>query len=344
MAGRAPGARESSVYWRPLTQRAAIVAVFAATVLAHVTVVRGDETASAAGIAARVNGQAISLAELHATIHEALGAPEPPDNQSAKPATADLPADVIAATLERAIDRRLVADRLARDDKLKLNADEQSAVVRRFAASLTAQKSSVEQYKSERGWSDADLNAFLTWRTLWSRYLQRELTDTSLEEYFDAHRADFDGTQVRVSHLLLKVSEHADQSKRDKRLAEAGAIRSEIAAGRLSFAAAVRKHSESPSRDAAGDQGFIPRRGVLVEPFSRAAFALKPGETSPPVVTPFGVHLIHCTEIRPGSGAWTDARDELARALADERFAVLAKAARAGAKIEYVAVPAPAAR
>lgn len=344
MASQAQGARETLVWWRPLTRLAAVVSVLATAVLVHLKVTHGEEPSSASRIAARANGQPIPLAELHATIREALGSPEPPADQSSKPVTADLPADLVAATLERAIDRRLVADRLARDDKLKLNADEQSAVVRRFAASLTAQKSSVEQYKSERGWSDADLNAFLTWRTLWSRYLQRELTDTSLEEYFDAHRADFDGTQVRMSHLLLKVSEHADQSKRDKRLAEAGAIRAEIAAGRLSFAAAVRKHSESPSRDAGGDQGFLPRRGVMVEPFSRAAFALKPGETSPPVVTPFGVHLIHCTEIRPGSGAWTDARDELARAVADERFAVLAKAGRAGAKIEYLAVPAPAAR
>ncbi len=343
MAGRARGAREFSIR-RPSISRAAVVTVLVALVLGHLPVARAEEPSSAANIAARVNGKVIPLAELHATIHEALGAPEPPDNQSAKPATADLPADLIAATLERAIDRRLVADRLARDDKLKLNADEQSAVVRRFAASLTAQKSSVEQYKSERGWSDADLNAFLTWRTLWSRYLQRELTDTSLEEYFDAHRADFDGTQVRVSHLLLKLPENADQATREKRLAEAGAIRDDIAAGRLSFAAAVRKHSESPSRDAAGDQGFVPRRGVMVEPFSRAAFALKPGETSPPVITPFGVHLIHCTEIRPGNAAWTDARDELVRAVADERFAVLAKAARSGAKIEYLAVPAPAAR
>lgn len=344
MAGLLRGAREASVWWRPLTERAAVVTVLAAAILAQLTVARGDEPSSASGIAARVNGQAIPLAELHATIHEALGAPEPPADQSSQPAAVELPADLVAATLERAIDRRLVADRLARDDKLKLTADEQAAVERRFAASLAAQKNSVDQFKSDRGWTDADLSAYLTWRSLWSRYLQRELTDAALEKYFSAHRADFDGTQVRVSHLLLKVPADADRSAREKRLAEAGAIRADIAAGRMSFADAVRKFSESPSRDAAGDQGFLPRRGVMVELFSRAAFALKPGETSPPVVTPFGVHLIHCTEIRPGSGAWTAARDELSRALADERFAALAKAARAGAKIEYLAVPAPAAR
>ena len=343
MAGRARGARETSIR-RPSTPRAAVVTVLAVVVLGHLPVARAEEPSSAAAIAARVNGQPISLAELRATILEALGVPAPPDEQGPKQAVANFPADVIAATLERAVDRRLVADRLARDDILKLTAEEQAAVERRFAASLTAQKSSLEQYKAERGWNDKDLAAYLAWRTLWSRFLERELTDAALEKYFEAHRADFDGTQVRVSHLLLKVPSGATQSAVDIRLTEASAIGAEIAAGRLSFADAVRKHSESPSRDAGGDQGFIPRRGVMVEPFARAAFALKPGETSPPVITPFGVHLIHCTEIKRGSGAWTDARDELARALADERFAVLAKAARAGAQIEYLAVPAPTTR
>jgi len=346
MAGRARSAPEC-LNRQPSSRRVAVaatvMAVLSVVARTHLPRAHGDGPA-AAGIAARVNGQAISLAELRATIHEALGVTEPPDNQGSKQTTAKLPAELIAATLERAIDRRLVADRLARDEKLKLTAEEQAAVERRFAASLTAQKSSIDRFKAERSWSDEDLAAYLAWRALWSRYLERELTDTALERYFDAHRADFDGSQVRVSHLLLKVPSGAVQSTRDKRLAEAGAIRAEIAAGRLNFADAVRKHSESPSRDAGGDQGFIPRRGVMVEPFSRAAFALEPGETSPPVVTPFGVHLIQCTEIKRGTGAWSQQRDELTRAMADERFAALAKAARSGAKIEYLAVPAPAAR
>jgi parvulin-like peptidyl-prolyl isomerase len=277
------------------------------------------------------------MAELRATIHEALGGvPSPEDDAEAK-----LPAELVAATLERAIDRRLVADRLVRVEKLKLSAEELAAVQRRFAASLTAQKSSLDQFKAQRGWSDEELTAYLMWQTLWSRYLRRELTDAALEKYFDAHRADFDGTQVRVSQLLLKVPSGADQSFVDKRLTEASAIRTQIATGKLSFADAVRQYSESPSRDLGGDQGFIPRRGVMVEPFSRAAFALQQGETSPPVVTQFGVHLIHCTQIKRGAGTWSLQRDELTRAMAAERFAAFAKAARSGAKIEYLAVPAP---
>ena len=38
----------------------------------------------------------------------------------------------------------------------------------------------------------------------------------------------------------------------------------------------------------------------MVEPFSRAAFALKPFEISEPVKTPFGYHLILVTDRKPG--------------------------------------------
>jgi len=320
------------------TVRAAVVLLLFVALL-HTASAHGEEP-STANIAARVNGHAIPLAELRATIYEALGLIQSPGHD----AEFELPAALVAATLERAIDRRLVADRLARVEKLKLSAEELAAIKGRFTASLSAQKSSSNQFQAERGWSDEDLTQYLTWRTIWSRYLERELTSAALESYFKSHRANFDGTQVRVSHLLLRWPANADDATREKRLAEASAIRAQIEAGKESFADAVRKYSESPSRDTGGDQGFLPRRGVMVEPFSRAAFALKPGETSPPVVTPFGVHLIHCTEIKRGTGGWSDARDELTRALADERFASLAKAARSGAKIEYLAVPAPAVR
>jgi len=37
------------------------------------------------------------------------------------------------------------------------------------------------------------------------------------------------------------------------------------------------------------------------EAFSRAAFALQTGQISPPVRSPFGVHLIRCEAIKPGT-------------------------------------------
>ena len=286
---------------------------------------------SAGAIAGRVNGEPIPVAEIEATIAEALGAtPDVGGDTAVKPADA-----VFAATLERAIDRRLVCARLERDEKLRPRDEEIAAAERSLAQSLAARGSTLEDFQAARGWSADDLRRYLTWRIVWPRYLRAELTDAALERYFNRHRAEFDGTLVRVSQLLLRLAPTATAGARRAALDKAQQIRAEVAAGKLSFVAAVRQYSESPSREQGGDQGFLPRRGVMVESFARAAFALKVGETSAPVVTPFGVHLIHCTEIKAGHGAWAAARDDISRSLADERFAQLAKAARSGAKIEY---------
>ncbi|MBX9788477.1 MAG: peptidylprolyl isomerase [Pirellulales bacterium] len=283
-------------------------------------------------IAARVNGEAIPVAEIEATIADALGTtPDPGGSTSSKPADA-----VFAATLERAIDRRLVCAKLERDPKLRPNDEAIAAAQRSLAQSLVARGSSLEDFQAARGWSADDLRRYLTWRVVWPRYLRAELNDAALESHFNRHHGEFDGTLVRVSHLLLRLTPAATDDARQAVLGKARRIREEVTSGNLSFVDAVRKYSESPSREQAGDQGFLPRRGVMVESFSRAAFALKVGETSQPVVTPFGVHLIHCTEFKPGKGSWTLVRDDVARALAGERFALLAKAARTGAKIEYL--------
>ena len=68
----------------------------------------------------------------------------------------------------------------------------------------------------------------------------------------------------------------------------------------MTFADAAEKYSAGPSRAKGGDLGFIPRHGIMVEPFARAAFVLAKGEISPPMATVFGIHLITVTDVKPG--------------------------------------------
>ncbi len=112
-------------------------------------------------------------------------------------------------------------------------------------------------------------------------------------------------------------------------------LRREIVGGESTFAAAAEKYSEGPSRRSGGDLGFIPRHERMVETFSKAAFALAKDEISPPIVTPFGVHLIQCTDVRSGTKSWTDVRSELAAAYAQDQFHKLADEMRPTVMIEY---------
>jgi peptidyl-prolyl cis-trans isomerase D len=69
------------------------------------------------------------------------------------------------------------------------------------------------------------------------------------------------------------------------------ALRAEIAGGAKFEDVAKRESSDSASAVQGGDLGKI-TRGRLVPSFEQAAYALKPGELSQPVLTQFGYHLI----------------------------------------------------
>jgi peptidyl-prolyl cis-trans isomerase C len=84
--------------------------------------------------------------------------------------------------------------------------------------------------------------------------------------------------QIRVRHILVEHQYELDDVKRKLDQGEA-------------FEELAKKFSTCPSKRDGGDLGSF-GRGRMVESFEEAAFALKVGETSGPVRTRFGYHLI----------------------------------------------------
>ncbi len=87
--------------------------------------------------------------------------------------------------------------------------------------------------------------------------------------------------------------------------------------------------------------GYFQRSGKMVEPFSKAAFALKPFEMSDVVQTPFGVHLILVTDHKAGfvDVKYEDIKDDVKDEFCDRlRDQVVAKV-KPTAKIEILPAP-----
>ncbi len=114
-----------------------------------------------------------------------------------------------------------------------------------------------------------------------------------------------------------------------------GRLRSEITAGKISFADAARRYSEAPSAAKGGDVGTFAFRGTMPAEVCRVAFALKVGEVSQPFRTPFGVHLYTVTDIRPGNLSLEDVRSLVIRRLSTDLWDRLVAKARTTAKIEW---------
>ena len=133
----------------------------------------------------------------------------------------------------------------------------------------------------------------------WLGYVETQATDEVLRSYFQANREAFDGTLVRVSHVLKKVAPEASAAERRRARQQIEALRIQLAGG-TSFESLARTHSDCPSREVGGDLDYFPRKGVMSESFAAAAFSLRVGEISEVVETEFGYHLILVTDRKPG--------------------------------------------
>lgn len=99
--------------------------------------------------------------------------------------------------------------------------------------------------------------------------------------------------QTRARHILIKTNELVSETEARNRLT----ILKERLDNKADFAELARSRSEDGSATRGGDLGWL-NPGDTVPEFEQAMNALKPGEISTPVRSPFGWHLIEVLERR----------------------------------------------
>ena len=103
---------------------------------------------------------------------------------------------------------------------------------------------------------------------------------------------------IRPAHILIQVKQSATEAEKQAAHLKADSICSALKQG-ADFAELARKYSADPGTAAKGGQLPMIGPGATVKEFEDAAYALKQGETSEPVLSPFGYHIIRMTERKP---------------------------------------------
>lgn len=278
---------------------------------------------SPAAQVASIDGEPIFAAEVERELVEALRSRKLAEDERRK---------LLVRARDQVIDRRLVLRRLARLGEAASTADIDYALAK-LEKQVTDQGVALADHYKQLGVTRDEVRQTLLWKLSWQKYLGKQLTDENLKQYFERNRRDFDGTQLKVAHVLLKPAGDDDAAVAAA-VKRAEQLRASIVGGKLSFAEAAKQHSTGPSAKDGGDIGWIERREPMPEAFSAAAYALAPGEISPPVTTTFGVHLIQVQEVKTGTKTWPDAADRLRPAVTLYLFRWLADKERETAKVE----------
>ena len=199
-------------------------------------------------------------------------------------------------------------------------------MVNRVLASEAAKKAGMED--------DADvakLKAFMERKALQDVYVSKMLMDRVREEdvtaYYDKEIKNGPvEEELRARHILLDNREAAD------------AVVADLDKG-ADFAALAKERSKGPSGPSGGDLGYFSKQS-MVPAFSDVAFKLAVGETSPPVQTQFGWHVIRVEDRRNRSVPPLDqVRDQIFQLLISEAQRDIYDEMRAKAAVDFVNMP-----
>jgi peptidyl-prolyl cis-trans isomerase D len=115
-----------------------------------------------------------------------------------------------------------------------------------------------------------------------------QITDAQLQAAYKEHQADFQTSErVQARHILLKSDASNDAAVK----AKAEDLLKQIRGGADFANLAKEKSEDTGSAVNGGELGWIVR-GQTVPEFEKAAFSLKPGETSGLIKTEYGYHII----------------------------------------------------
>lgn len=283
---------------------------------------------AAAGVADRivavVNGEVITLSELHRAF--APYAAHIEANYKGPDKEAFLKQGE-AAFLQRMIDQILI-EQEAKKPGVGIAAVKDEEVMGMVKDMLAKNRLTMQDYLkklAEEGKTLESAKQEIRGQMLRMRLLRREVqsrilvTDEEIGEYYDKHREDYEGREaVHIRQIFLPVPEGADSGARDRVRAEANQLRERILKGER-FEVMAARYSRGPAAAEGGDIGFV-ERGIMMPEVEKTAFSLPVGEVSEVLETEAGFLLLVVVD-KKGAGLkpLPVVRDEIKAKIEDEK-------------------------
>lgn len=226
-------------------------------------------------------------------------------------------------TLDRLIEEHLIDAQLAKAD-IEVDPDKVNAELDKFVDRFPTKKSFdafLERNGQTLSGMKRNLRKDLQLRVLLEKKYGISVDDKDARAYYDSNPARFEKEeQVHARHILVKTSRGADKAELAEAKARAAEIAKKAKKPGADFAALAKKYSEGPSAKRGGDLGYFTAPRMVPE-FSKAAFAMKPGDVSGPVKTQFGYHIIKVVDHQePHKVPFEEAKPEIVNHLKRTKF------------------------
>jgi peptidyl-prolyl cis-trans isomerase C len=154
--------------------------------------------------------------------------------------------------------------------------------------------------------------------------IRPQVTEEEIRKVYDEESVKLQQTErVRARHILVGTEKEAQD------------ILARLAKGEK-FEDLAKQFSLDGSKDYGGDLGYFTQPEMVPE-FSKAAFALKTGETSQPIKTDFGWHIIRLEDRKQGAAQpYDQVKSAIRNVLLRRKVAEVMEKVRAASKVEIL--------
>lgn len=268
-------------------------------------------------VVARVNGEDVSKTDLDRMLRNMelrAGQPIPPDRRD----------EIVRQSVDQLVTYTLLAQE-ARHRKMDVTEQEVDAHITQMQAQFGGDPAAFAKALAQRGSTLDLLKKDVRNDLIISKMMDADAatqpapTDQDARAFYQKNPDKFQQPEsVRASHILIRVDPKADAATKQKARREIEAVLKQARAG-ADFAKLAREHSQDGSAAQGGDLNYF-TRGQMVPAFDKAAFALKPGQLSGIVESPFGYHIIKVTDHKPARTIpFEEASARITQYLADQR-------------------------